>query len=82
MACADCISHAKGALPLYEKMLVREDGQPQPLPLSGSIELTLRCNLRCRHCYILFPGATSNELNTEQMKSILDKDNHHILQQK
>jgi radical SAM protein with 4Fe4S-binding SPASM domain len=70
MSCADCIAHSGGLLRLYEKMQM---GQETPLPLCGSIELTLRCNVRCKHCYILYPGATDDEMNTEEMKAVLKK---------
>lgn len=46
------------------------------LPLSGSFELTCRCNLRCVHCYI---GAKRSqppsqpELSTGEIRAILDQ---------
>ncbi len=46
-------------------------------PLSGTLELTDRCNLGCVHCYINQPAANraikSRELNTAQVKQILDQ---------
>jgi len=46
-------------------------------PLSGSIELTERCNLQCRHCYISKPAgcaeAAAGELTLPQLESILDQ---------
>lgn len=44
------------------------------VPLTGSFELTHRCNLNCIHCY-LHPGTTGppgNELGTEQIFNIID----------
>ena len=46
------------------------------VPLSGSLELTFRCNLRCQHCYIShghngIPG--QQELSTSEIKSIIDE---------
>lgn len=45
-------------------------------PLSGIIELTDRCNLRCVHCYINQPvgslPAKQSELNTAQVCQIID----------
>jgi radical SAM protein with 4Fe4S-binding SPASM domain len=43
-------------------------------PLAGSLELTFRCNLRCRHCYVAhghtgIPGR--QELNTAEIDRIL-----------
>jgi radical SAM protein with 4Fe4S-binding SPASM domain len=46
------------------------------LPLSGSIELTQRCNLRCAHCYVGDARCGSQaqpELSTAEFYSILDK---------
>ncbi len=47
------------------------------IPLSGSIEVTSRCNLRCVHCYISCPmndpSAISKELNLESLKNIIDQ---------
>ncbi len=46
-------------------------------PLSGSIDLTERCNLNCVHCYINQPvtckACREKELSTDQVKSILEK---------
>ncbi len=48
----------------------------QRVPISGSIDLTDRCNLRCRHCY-LDPSdshsSCSNEMSTSQILDILDE---------
>ena len=46
------------------------------IPISGSIELTERCNLRCAHCYINLPAsdeqARSRELSTQELRAIVD----------
>lgn len=47
----------------------------QRVPLSGSIELTHRCNLRCIHCYLAGsdPGPSNrDELTASQWKHLLD----------
>jgi radical SAM protein with 4Fe4S-binding SPASM domain len=45
---------------------------PSRVPLSGSIELTFRCNLRCVHCYIPdFSG--TGEMSTDEIRRILDE---------
>ena len=42
------------------------------VPITGSLELDLRCNLRCLHCYR--DGEWSaGILNTEEMKDVLDQ---------
>ena len=47
------------------------------VPLSGSIELTSRCNLACAHCYINLPAsdasARERELGTEELTAVLDE---------
>ncbi|MBN1261868.1 MAG: radical SAM protein [Anaerolineae bacterium] len=46
------------------------------IPLGGSLELTLRCNLRCQHCYLMgmrdgIPGM--RELSLEEYRGIFDQ---------
>ena len=47
------------------------------VPLSGTIELTRRCNNRCRHCYNNLPAsdlhAHAEELRTDELIRILDE---------
>lgn len=69
MACTDCITHQIGSSSFLRQYPQVQDG----LPIAGSFELTLRCNVRCRHCYILYPGATNGELSTDQAKGVLNK---------
>jgi len=49
----------------------------QRIPLSGSIELTHRCNLKCAHCYLGVAAAGGEtgkaELSTAQVLSVLDQ---------
>jgi len=48
----------------------------QHIPISGSLEVTTRCNLRCQHCYI--PGEwranrSDTQLSLGEIKRILDQ---------
>jgi radical SAM protein with 4Fe4S-binding SPASM domain len=45
------------------------------VPLSGSIDLTHRCNLRCVHCYLKEPGndLLRKEMDTGRILSMLDQ---------
>jgi radical SAM protein with 4Fe4S-binding SPASM domain len=46
------------------------------IPLSASLELTFRCNLRCQHCYVQCDQASwadEPELTTDQWRGILDQ---------
>jgi len=48
----------------------------QRLPVSGSLELTFRCNLSCVHCYIgdyRYGRPSLRESNTTEMKVYLDQ---------
>jgi radical SAM protein with 4Fe4S-binding SPASM domain len=71
MACGDCIQHQIGSAEFLDALAAKESGSD--LPLAGSLELTLRCNVRCKHCYILYPGATDGEMSTGQVKTVLDR---------
>jgi radical SAM protein with 4Fe4S-binding SPASM domain len=47
-------------------------GAAERVPLSGSIEITFKCNLRCVHCYI--PDYSGkNEMTTAEIKRILSE---------
>ncbi len=47
-------------------------GAASRVPLSGSIELTFKCNLRCVHCYI--PDYSGRgEMTTEEIRRILSE---------
>lgn len=59
---------------LRERM--RQGLSGERIPVSGSLELTLRCNLRCKHCYIAhghngIPG--KQELSLGEIRRILDE---------
>lgn len=72
MSCSDCIQHTQSASAFLLRLF--PDGlSDEALPFQGSFEITLSCNVRCSHCYILYPGATDNEMNTEQVKTVLKK---------
>lgn len=46
------------------------------VPVSGSIDLTHRCNLRCAHCYVgdaRHGSAPSDELTTGQWHAVIDE---------
>jgi radical SAM protein with 4Fe4S-binding SPASM domain len=49
----------------------------QRIPLSGSIDLTNRCNLRCIHCYLgdkqAVPWTLNQEIDTGKFISVIDE---------
>jgi len=48
----------------------------QHIPIVGTFELTMRCNLHCQHCYIPPDWRSKQqegELNLQEIKSILDQ---------
>lgn len=73
MSCADCVTNILGSVDFFKKLYPNGEEHPHALPVSGTMELTLRCNVRCKHCYILYPGATDNEMTTDQVKFVLKK---------
>jgi radical SAM protein with 4Fe4S-binding SPASM domain len=59
----------------FSERLHRRVGN-QRIPISGSLEVTMRCNLRCQHCYI--PGErrasrSERELSLAEIERILDE---------
>ncbi|HOW97363.1 MAG TPA: radical SAM protein [Kiritimatiellia bacterium] len=71
MSCSDCTIPEIGSADFLDELARRPAGE-DTLPMSGSIELTLRCNLRCRHCYIHAPGAADGEMDTARARKVLD----------
>jgi radical SAM protein with 4Fe4S-binding SPASM domain len=60
---------------LGDELLLALDGRRYPL--AGTLEVTERCNLACRHCYINqpagSPAARRRELTTAQTTGLLDQ---------
>jgi radical SAM protein with 4Fe4S-binding SPASM domain len=59
----------------FSQWLHRKVGN-QHIPISGSFEVTLRCNLRCQHCYIPPERRASKnerELDLPEIQRILDE---------
>jgi radical SAM protein with 4Fe4S-binding SPASM domain len=56
---------------------LHEQAPGDRVPITGSIEVTERCNLRCVHCYINQPAgdaeAKSRELSLDEWRSLLDQ---------
>jgi radical SAM protein with 4Fe4S-binding SPASM domain len=51
----------------YKRRIVEER-----VPVSASLELTMRCNLHCGHCYCP-PGDRAAELDTDEVRALLDE---------
>ncbi|OGO27716.1 MAG: hypothetical protein A2Z16_07110 [Chloroflexi bacterium RBG_16_54_18] len=46
------------------------------VPLNGSLEVTLRCNLRCEHCYVPFSqraGTSQGELSLPEIRGLFSE---------
>jgi MoaA/NifB/PqqE/SkfB family radical SAM enzyme len=52
-------------------MRLRLQAQKNGLPLSGGIELTQRCNLRCAHCYVNTSPRGQDHLTTDGIDRLL-----------
>ncbi|MDO9530035.1 MAG: hypothetical protein Q7J27_12885, partial [Syntrophales bacterium] len=65
------ISYTQFGERLYDEVVAKR------IPLSGSLELTFRCNLRCAHCYCNLSAndrdIIEKELTTEEVFNILDQ---------
>ena len=67
MACGDCIVNQMSSVDFARRLAAADE-----FPVAGSLELTLGCNLWCRHCYIRYPGAADGEMSTAQACAVLD----------
>ena len=52
--------------PLYDKTHAKNK------PINGQLEITLRCNLRCVHCYVI-EDESKEELTLPEITNILDQ---------
>ena len=67
----EIIDYSSWSLGVKQRVGVRR------VPLAGTLELTRRCNHRCRHCYNNLPAgdaaAEAQELGTSEVRRILDE---------
>ena len=71
----DCPSLVNLGYEVFSKRLQNKIGQ-QRVPLNGSFEVTLRCNLRCEHCYLPLAeraGSRQGELSLPEIQRILSE---------
>jgi MoaA/NifB/PqqE/SkfB family radical SAM enzyme len=61
---AELAGHRLGKLPADARLRA---------PVFMTVELTLRCNLTCSHCYISAGDERENELSTGEIKELLDR---------
>ncbi len=67
----DCPAIPEETYGLFSKR-IHESVMDERVPVAGSIELTLRCNLRCVHCYC--KGCRGDgELTTDELRRVIDK---------
>ena len=72
MECSSIVNLGYGA---FSEKLHRHANQ-QRIPLNGSFEVTMRCNLRCEHCYIPFSkraGSQQGELSLAEIQRIFSE---------
>ena len=71
----DCLGIPQQGYAEFSELLHRKVGT-QHIPISGSMEVTMRCNLRCQHCYIPPERRLSckaHELSLAEIQRILDE---------
>jgi radical SAM protein with 4Fe4S-binding SPASM domain len=59
----------ENAQPLFTRVI--ENTLQRHIPINAIIELTYRCNLRCRHCYIPEDRRHPKDLTTEELKDVI-----------
>jgi radical SAM protein with 4Fe4S-binding SPASM domain len=57
----------------FEDFADRQYAQHGRLPLSGTLEITRHCNLRCRHCYMCDYRPGEAELSLNEIHNMLDQ---------
>jgi len=71
----DCPSIINFGYEAFSKQLHSKSSQ-QRIPLNGSLEVTMGCNLRCEHCYLPLArrlGSRRGELTLPEMQRILSE---------
>jgi radical SAM protein with 4Fe4S-binding SPASM domain len=56
-----------------EKQLTLTGSEEYYTPVHASLEITTKCNLRCKHCYRLNNNVEDKELSFEQVTKIIDQ---------
>jgi MoaA/NifB/PqqE/SkfB family radical SAM enzyme len=69
---AACPTASLGGAEFLDR-LARRTGAGPAFPLAGSVELTQRCNLRCRHCYGQNSHPATDALPTTELKHLLGR---------
>lgn len=67
----DCLFHQMTS-GLFARDLRALDWSSSSFPLSASMDWTSGCNLRCRHCFLRYPGAAQEAAPTRQVERMLD----------
>ena len=69
---SDCVIQDLDLAVFADRLRPRGD-RSDVLSMSGSMEVTRRCNMQCRHCYVSYPGAPRGEMTLDQVKCVLDQ---------
>jgi radical SAM protein with 4Fe4S-binding SPASM domain len=67
----ECSIDTEGFDALFER-IVKEKGQRR-IPVTGTIEVTPYCNMKCAHCYVTHCNWQGSILNREEVFRILDE---------
>lgn len=72
MSCVDDIVRESGMAAFLRELKASKHSQ-SCFPISASLDFTNRCSLSCQHCFVKFPGSDAGEMNTHEVKKVLDE---------
>jgi MoaA/NifB/PqqE/SkfB family radical SAM enzyme len=56
----------------FAKTLLASSQTPPAFPVSASLDLTSRCNLKCLHCFLRYEGVNPRDKTTREVIQVLD----------
>lgn len=71
MAESSCVDFRMTSGAFSEALLAGSPGTPS-FPVSASLDLTSRCNLQCRHCFLRYDGVNLRDKSTRETEQVLE----------
>lgn len=56
----------------FSQVLLADKPGKHSFPVSASLDLTSRCNLQCRHCFLRYNGVNLRDKSTRQTEQVLE----------